>query len=251
MTRGMSGVARRNVVLLHGWGMSRAVWRTLAARLAAEFDVHALDLAGYGSAPLPARYDLCALADDIAQRAPARCDIVGWSLGAHVALQWACRRPSQVRRLALIGATPCFVAREDWPHGMDSMVFGDFESLLLRDREAALERFAALQAQGEARALTTVRELRAAIARDARPEALEQGLAILRLADLRPILREIEQPVELVHGERDALVPCAAADSLRSALPAAHVERVPGAAHAPFVSRCDVVAARLADFFHG
>ena len=239
-----------DIVLLHGWGMSRAVWQALTAQFPPDARLHALDLPGYGAAPPPARYDLCGLADCVADRAPARCDVVGWSLGAHVALQWAFRRPLQVRRLALIGATPCFVSRGDWPHGMDSAVFGAFESLLREDCGAALERFAALQTQGEAYALKTARQLRAAVARDVQPQALEHGLAILRLADLRPLMGGVGQPVHVLHGRRDALVPCAAAEYFRSALPAARVEIMPEAAHAPFISQPAAVAARLADFFH-
>ncbi|MGH6693250.1 MAG: alpha/beta fold hydrolase, partial [Gammaproteobacteria bacterium] len=104
-----------HVVLLHGWGSDAGVWDDLAGRLGPQLRVHVPDLPGYGAAPAGARYTLEAMADTVARGAPRRCQVVGWSLGGEVALAWALRAPRQVRRLALIGATPCFASRPGWP----------------------------------------------------------------------------------------------------------------------------------------
>src|SRR5688500_10131120 len=109
----------RDVVLLHGWGTTAAVWKDLGTRLAPRFRVPAPQLPGYGAGPECAPCTPDTVAGTIADAAPACCSVVGWSLGAQVALAWARAAPRQVARLALIAATPCFTRRAGWPHGIE------------------------------------------------------------------------------------------------------------------------------------
>ena len=53
--------------------------------------------------------------------------MLGWSLGGAVALQWALD-PERGRQAGPGRTTPCFVARDDWPHAMSAETlrrFGD------------------------------------------------------------------------------------------------------------------------------
>ena len=66
------------LVLLHGWGLNHAIWQPIAAQLANECDVIALDLPGYGNAvDSPEPYTLDALADQLAQAIPRAKFVVG------------------------------------------------------------------------------------------------------------------------------------------------------------------------------
>jgi pimeloyl-[acyl-carrier protein] methyl ester esterase len=240
-----------DVVLLHGWGMNRSVWSEIAALLAARFRVHALDLPGYGAGDALPLETLDALAYHVAQAAPARCAVCGWSLGGAIALAWAHHAPQQVTRLALIATSPCFVQRSDWPHAVEAQVVHAFSQELARDREATLKRFIALQAQGDVRAVQAARLLRQAVRVQPLPDArtLQQGLALLLASDMRPQLPAIGQPALVVHGDRDALVPLAAAEQLARALPHGRLTVLRGTAHAPFASDPRELAARLVEFF--
>ncbi len=222
--------------MLPGWGMKAAVYDALSARLRDRFDVRAVEM------PLnPAT---------AAVEIPAGCFVVGWSLGAQLAIEWARARPEQVARLALISATPSFVQREDWTCAMPQAVFEAFAATLEEDPRATLERFTLLQAQGDAAARRVARTLRSALA-GANADSLATGLRRLRDTDLRDRLAEIRQPVLVIHGERDRLVPVEAAGRLMQALPQARLEVLAGAAHAPFVSDVGRVAALLREFFDG
>jgi len=242
--------AVHDVVLLHGWGMTGDAWRELAARSPAHLRLHAPDLADHEAAHRPGSA-LSALAASVAAQAPERCHVVGWSLGAQVAVEWALQRPRQVESLALIAATPCFVARDDWASAMPPDVFDAFAALVRVDAAAALARFTALQAQGDEHMGRVARALRSAVRKTAPSsgDALLDGLDILRGTDLRASLPDVQQRVCLVHGERDGLVPRAAAEYLQQALPRVQLHLVQGAAHAPHISRPDTVAALIADFF--
>lgn len=239
------------VVLLHGWGMNAAVFDAFSARLAPRHTVRALDLPGYGETPACEPYTLERLAAAVAAEAPERCCVVGWSLGAQVALCWAHAQPQQVERLALLAATPCFVQREDWQAAIDIAVLQAFTDALADDTQGTLRRFISLQARGDDAAKHVTRHLRDALSARAVPDAhvLGQGLRILSSSDLRDVLKSIGQPTLVVQGEHDSLVPLAAAEHLAHALPSSTLEVVPGAAHAPFVSRAAHVSRLIAEFF--
>jgi pimeloyl-[acyl-carrier protein] methyl ester esterase len=237
------------IVLLHGWGMRPAVFDGLATILSPRHTVHPLPLPGYDGAPATSAYALDEVAAAVAARAPGKCAVAGWSLGAQVALAWARARPQQIGRLVLVSATPCFVQRDDWPAAMPPAVFDAFADLVRTDAAAALRRFIALQAQGDAAAGQVARTLGAALEGPSpRAHALENGLRILRETDLRGTLDAIETRTLLIHGERDRLVPTGAAEYLAAALPHASLERVPYAAHAPFVSDPRDVGRRMLEF---
>lgn len=239
------------VVLLHGWGMNGSVFDELAERLSVHHEVLAHDLAGYGGRAPTEPYTLERLANDIAVRAPRKCFVAGWSLGAQVALAWARTKPQQIERLALIGATPCFTRRGDWPHALAAPVLQAFAAALRSNASGTLTRFCSLQARGDDRAKHVARRLRETSARTPMSDtgALERGLDLLVETDLRSTLGAIGQPILVIHGERDALAPMAAGEHLAQALPHARLAVVRGAAHAPFISQPETVARLALEFF--
>lgn len=240
----------KHLVLLHGWGMSRAVFDALAGALAPVCRAEAVDLPGYGGRASPEPCTLDALAQCVADDAPRRCIALGWSLGGLVALRWAARAPEQVERLVIVAGTPCFVRRDDWPHAVAAEVLDSFASDLRLDRERTMRRFVSLQAHGDENTKEVTRALAAASSDKAgvSDDGLECGLRILRETDLRPLVDEISQPVLLIHGACDALVPVAAAEYLAAHLRSGELEIVSGAAHAPFLSQPRRVAQRILDF---
>jgi pimeloyl-[acyl-carrier protein] methyl ester esterase len=235
----------RDVVLINGWGMSAAIWQPLAAALPEGCRLHCIDLHELSSGGA----GIGALAAAAARRSPRECDVIAWSLGAQVALQWAVQDAAGPRRLVLIAATPCFVASDTWPSGMASSVFEAFADSLEADAAATLQRFALLQARGDANMGTVARALRAAVCdpSGATP-ALRSGLDLLRRDDLRPILPRVRQPVCLLHGGNDCLVPVAGVHSLCGSLPDARLHVFGDASHAPHVSQPRRAAEAVMEF---
>jgi pimeloyl-[acyl-carrier protein] methyl ester esterase len=239
------------VVLLHGWASHPQVLRGLARALEKRFRVHVMALPGYSDSVACMPYTLERIADTLANSAPKHCSVVGWSLGAQVALTWAQRAPKQVHRLALIAATPCFTQRADWPHAVAPVVMRQFTSAIKRDCPGVLRRFVALQSLGDRHAVRVAHKLRTALFTHPLPAqaVLESGLEILRCADLRGLLPSIRQLALVVHGEHDAVTPCVAGEALSHALPNARFHKIPGAGHALFLSDVNAAAALLHEFF--
>lgn len=240
------------VLLLHGWSRSGADLAGLAARLAPRHRVIRLDLRGHGRSA-PGRFTLADLAGDVAALAKALdlrgTVLVGWSLGAQVALAAWPALADRVGRLVLVGATPRFTEGDGWPHGQPGRAVEGLASRLRRQPARTLARFledcfapGELDAAGRARV--------AALAPGPAPDlgCALQGLDLLAGTDLRDALPAVTAPTLLLHGAADAICPPGAARAMAGAMPAARLELLPGAGHAPFLSREHEVASRIAAF---
>lgn len=228
----------QDLVLVHGWGMSGAVWKPLLPALAAHYRVQVVELPGHGHSP-PAS---AALLDEWALRcleqAPPRALWLGWSLGGQVAVRAATLRPDRVAALCLVAATPCFVQADGWQRAMPRATLDGFARALGEQPESTLLRFLALQVKGGDAAQATLRELRGALAAAPQPSSagLRQGLDLLLGNDLRAELAGLACPSCWLFGSRDTLVPVELAGDLGGLAPGAQIRRIEGAGHAPFLS---------------
>ena len=99
------------LVLLHGFTQTGRLWGPFGRRLAASRRLLAVDLPGHGGsdavrADLPATAGLVAdAARDALGTGGEPCDLLGYSLGARVALHVAIGTDLPLRRTVLIGAT--------------------------------------------------------------------------------------------------------------------------------------------------
>jgi pimeloyl-[acyl-carrier protein] methyl ester esterase len=238
------------LVLWHGWGMHPAAWDGLTAQFKIQTQAQALP--GYAGSAVPATYTMDALVDALLADVSTPITLCGWSLGALLALHAAQRQPDKIARLILIGATPSFLQRADWAHGMTPAALTEFADAVETDAKTALKRFIALFNQNDVNARSIGRELARALATAELPPAavLAAGLALLRDTDLRALAPRIGQPTLLLHGAHDPLMPLAAAQWLAAALPQARLAVLPDAAHAPFLSDPARCAALMADFIH-
>ncbi len=97
------------VVLIHGVGLDREMWRPLAARLAHKHTIVRYDLAGHGESGSGALgISLTGFADQLEHLLDHlsldRVALAGFSLGALVARRFALTRPDKLTRLILISS---------------------------------------------------------------------------------------------------------------------------------------------------
>jgi pimeloyl-[acyl-carrier protein] methyl ester esterase len=242
-----------DLALLHGWGIHSGVWDSVRDDLAQHFRVHVVDLPGYGASAACAPYNLEAVARQVLAALPQRVHVAGWSLGGQVALQMTLLAPARIEKLVLIGTTPCFRVRNDWPHGMSDAALAEFSQGIKQDYEGTLKRFLSLQARSGDEARAVIGRLRETLFARGRPthETLRAGLQILSDLDLRNELSAITHPALIIHGSHDTLARFAAGAWLAQALPNAALELIPGAAHAPFLSHPQQTLNSIKRFLHG
>ena len=272
-----------NLVLVHGWGLGNTAWKTMLPALTQRFRVHLFTLPGYSAPvelmdkqsssqcleeaheqkaykPIICRTPFDALssisfaqtAQALADSLPENCILCGWSLGSLLALQAASATPQHIKKLILVGGTPSFTQRADWPHAQPPALLDTFCDAIAADAAATLKRFIALFNQGDTQARligrTMIKQLLAAPLPDS--DTLLTGLGWLRDIDLREQIASITVPSLLIHGENDPLMPLAAARWLKETLPNSQLEVFSGAAHAPFLNDPDRFAKLIGDDFH-
>ncbi|AWL10596.1 Pimeloyl-[acyl-carrier protein] methyl ester esterase [Saliniradius amylolyticus] len=229
----------RDLVLLHGWGLNSGVWQPWVETLRHDFRVHCVDLPGFGQnySVLPEIYSLSALTDMVADKVPRSSIIVGWSLGGLVAQQLALSYRDKVAQLIGVATSPCFLAQPDWP-GIDADILDGFRHQLHGDIAATIDRFLAIQAMGSSSTRQDIARIKQAISDypDASPVALDAGLTILRQADLRQSLTQIQCPTLRIYGRRDSLVPMKVLGQVEQLQPQTRSMLFPKASHAPFIS---------------
>jgi len=224
------------IVFLHGWGQSRQVWHAQM-----EHFPEALfpNLPGHGGA---------AEQDDwieaTARQLPGSpAIIVGWSLGGIIAMRMAMQHPEKVAALVLVSTTPAFCNREGWEHGCENELFDAFEIGVRSNSTKTMGRFFALMLHGDEISRGEYNRIaKAAIDKSAPPSTatLEKGLNYLATEDLRTALHQLQQPVLVLHGKDDAIIPVSAGLFLAETLPHAEAHLFEACGHAPFLTQADL-----------
>lgn len=230
--------------------MNLRVFDALRAQLP-RYPTCAIDLPGHGGSPWwPEAAGFDALCDAVLAALPPRCVLLGWSLGAQVALSLAARHPARIAALVLVAATPKFAQSPDWPAGMQPAPLRAFRSLLEQDWQQTLNDFIWLQVRGSQDADAVAATLQGALGTHGapRPEALLAGMQLLETIDVRPLVPQVRQPTLVIAGRNDRVTAPAAAQWLAEALPQARLRILPRAGHAPHLSHAPQLAAELAAF---
>lgn len=238
------------LVLIHGWGMHGGVWQPLVKRLAKDYMLYIVDLPGMGHSRPVTPFHLYSLAEEVAEVIPGVSDVLGWSLGGLIAQNIAVTQPDRIRRLILVGTSPCFVDRPDWHAGIRADYFTDFAHSLDIDYKRAMIKFLTLQCMKAKGARDTIKQLRHSFDLKPAPTAhtLKESLHILLESDLRKESIKIRKPTLLIHGDRDTLAPVQAAHWMMQQLPKGFLRVMSGAAHAPFLSHSDQFIEALDQF---
>lgn len=242
-----AGYGDTTLVLLHGYGEHLLTWRSVFDPLTRDYQVIAVDLPGFGGSDKPDRpYTLEAMAGTI-QRLLRRYTeppviLIGHSMGGAIAAATAVKEPGRVAALVLIA-----------PAGIDVSLAGVLDSMshrrsaLIGAWEAARSSIIPMHdpdwiAESANRAKYDPAldpAFRSATARVLRDFQFE-GLAAL--------YRELRQPVQLIWGAADPVVPVQVADSLTKLLPCHQLAILDRTLHRPQVERPDTVVAILKRF---
>ncbi|MGB0468300.1 MAG: alpha/beta fold hydrolase [Pontibacterium sp.] len=227
------------LVLLHGWGMNSCVWNSVLPLLEAHFYLTLIDLPGLGqSVSCPEPYNSQTVVDTLLEAAPERAAWLGWSLGGQLAIRAAALAPERVDKLITVASSPCFVQRENWPCAMAAETYQSFAGALIENPDKTLTRFAMLQTQGAEAGRPVLKQLKSLLKESSPPTALPESLGLLE-DDERALLAQVKQPVWMSFGEKDLLVPGAAAQACQLINAAVYTRIYTGAGHLPFLSHAE------------
>ena len=233
------------LVLAHGFTQTGRLWGPFGDALAAHRLLVRVDLPGHGGSAA-VRADLPAAGDLLlgAAGGDGPVDVLGYSLGARVALHAALRHPGRVRRLVLVGGTPGIEdpdaraarRRRDEATADELERSGDLEGFLRRWLAAPM--FAGLRSPGMAERLRNT------------PAGLASSLRLAGTGAQLPLwdaLGGLHVPVLVVAGAADVRF-AGAGGRMARALPDAALSLVPGAGHAAHLEQPALAAAIVAGF---
>jgi len=229
------------LVFVHGWSFSSSVWRFQKEALSNRYHCVCPDLRGHGQSSAPATgYALDDFASDLTalfdQLDLSGATILGWSLGALVALAAHRELRERLASLVLVSGTSRFVACEGYPHGLPSKEPRGLALRLKRNPQQALDTFFSnMFAPGEL-AGNAFKRIEKEGAPPSQSAAL-QSLQTLASADVRNMLSIVQVPVLLVHGDRDTICLADASRYMAEMLPCASLAIMEGAGHAPMLTR--------------
>ncbi|MGK0398434.1 MAG: pimeloyl-[acyl-carrier protein] methyl ester esterase [Gammaproteobacteria bacterium] len=231
------------IILLHGWGMSGSVFDPLCELLSDHYEVITVDLPGYGQSEWCQSLTFEDQAALISEQVPQGI-LLGWSMGGLYATEMVRQNPSRFSRLILMCSNPCFVSRENWPFAVDESVFDDFSQSLQQGWRHTIKHFLTLQMLGHSNARQLVRDLMIKLEQSGEPDpaALRFGLDLLKSADNRLVLSQLEIPIQMIFGRLDALVPVSITKEISEINTQIQVELLLDAAHAPFLSNTAQIA---------
>jgi 2-succinyl-6-hydroxy-2,4-cyclohexadiene-1-carboxylate synthase len=234
------------VVILHGFTGSTRSMAGVATGLEDAFRTIRIDLVGHGGSDAPRDPSAYTLARCTAQLTGAldalgvgRAHLVGYSMGGRVALSLSAAHPERVSSALLVGAS---AGIED-PRARAVRVRDDERLAARIEREGiasfvdtwmSLPLFATQRRLGK-EWLATARAQRLSN----RPHGLALSLCGMGAGAQPPLhqhLGDIDAPICLVAGERDAKFRAIAAD-LAGRLPNARIELIRGAGHAAHLER--------------
>lgn len=238
------------VVFLHGIGGDAESWLPELEALADRYRAIAWDMPGYGRSPALPEMTFPALAvasKDLLDKLDIdRAHLVGHSIGAMVALEFAARFPSWVASLTLYATSPAFGKAD-----------GDWQQEFLKTRLAPLDAGKRMTELAPSIVESLIGDgpdpdgiARATAAMSRVPEAAYRAaMQCLVTFDQRGSLPGISVPTLVLAGEKDDNAPAAMMERMAAKIPGARFQVIPGAGHLAHFEQPDAFRAALDAFF--
>ncbi|MBI5484158.1 MAG: alpha/beta fold hydrolase [Deltaproteobacteria bacterium] len=244
------------LVLVHGWCMSSAVWKYQLESLQNSFRVIAIDLRGHGysrevSGPLDFKGFAADLSDLLCSLDLTGVVLVGWSMGAQVALQAYQEISARLSGLTLVSATPCFTATPDFPYGLARNEAAGMRIKIGRNAHRALEGFhARMFVEGEFENQEAADQILSLLDSIEPPDtnASLAALESLATADMRALLPGITTPALILNGDLDRICMPQASKYLADNIGSAQQMVFKRTGPAPFLSRAAEFNSRIVSF---
>jgi pimeloyl-ACP methyl ester carboxylesterase len=240
------------LLLIHGLGLSWRCWKPILPALERVHEVVAVDLPGFGDAPMngaaPTIDALCdAVEADLDAEELADVHVAGNSLGGWIALELA--RRGRARSVVALAPTGLELPRER------AYVVAINEGMRARARAAApVARLAAANPVSRAALLGPMRtrpwrvpreDAAAEIRSFGRSPGFQPTLRLTTAARVATGLGAIEVPARVCFGTLDVMLGAYTAPRFAAAIPGAGLRSLPGCGHVPMVDAPDRVASAI------
>jgi pimeloyl-ACP methyl ester carboxylesterase len=234
-------------VFLHGYGEHMLTWRAVIDPLSSRYRILAVDLPGFGGSDKPDRpYTIETMVattrDLLARWTKPPVILIGHSMGGAIAAATAAAEPERVVALVLVA-----------PAGIDVALGGILDTMSRRRStlvgvwEAARASVTPLHDPAWLKEPPDKARYDPALDPAFRASAA-RALRDFQFEGLAEVYRRLRQPILLIWGATDPVVPPTVADSLAKYLPCHQLSILDRTLHRPQVERPDTVVAILKRF---
>lgn len=248
----ITGTGDDLLVLAHGFGCDRHIWRSVAPQLQGQCRTLVYDHAGCGDsvgAWDPKQHaqlqgyadDLLMLLDEAGQE---RVLAVGHSVGSIIMLLAALARPERFKRLVMLAPSPRFL--NDPPDYVGGFEQRDIDELfqLMESNHFGWAQFLAPLAIGSANPVALTREFERALC-SLEPHVARHFARLAFQVDVRDRLASLKVPATIVQCREDSLAPVAVGQWMCRHTPGSELVELPVNGHCPHVSHPDLVVGLL------
>jgi pimeloyl-ACP methyl ester carboxylesterase len=214
------------LVLVHGLGDRGEAWAAMMPRLAAKgFHVWVPDLLGYGRSPRPDVDYSIPLEEGIvvdfmqAVHVP-KADVGGWSMGGWIAMKLALDHPEMVDRLVVYDSAGVY-----FPATWQAELFTPADEAGVRELIAMLTPEPPVVPDFAAAAMARRLQANAWVVK----RSLASMVTGRDLLDFR--LQNISQPMLIVWGSKDVLIPLSAGETIHEKVPQSVLNVIEGCGH--------------------
>ncbi|ABS23048.1 alpha/beta fold hydrolase [Bacillus cytotoxicus] len=228
------------LIFIPGWGMEKQVWSPILSLLQESFaeyiewhDVKEIN-------EFAKRVEKAAEGYDVI--------LIGWSLGALVALE-VCNNV-KTKGMILISSTAKFTVDERYKHGWKPSFVERMKRNIKKRKNETLSRFyISMFAEEESAVKESFENMIKEFQGDS-TESLQTGLDYLMRADMRERLKDVNVPMLLLHGEQDSICPLPAAHYIKEKTNAT-LKVIHQAGHAICITNFEYCANEINKFIEG
>lgn len=224
------------LVLLHGWGFDRNIWKPLVPNLLNNnFKVYLVDLPGFGQT---SNMEWDEFKTKLLNLLPDKFIVLGWSLGGLFATRLTIEAPERVLKFINVTASPRFVNTDNWI-GIDKQIFTDFHIKFTENPKQTRYNFVNSQ---------LIMDLNFELSDELNIEGLDKGLDILTTWDLRELLMDVKKPGLFIFGKLDGIVNKRVMPVMQKQYPNFEYVLLNKSAHIPFLSHSEKFLEIVIDF---
>jgi len=215
---------KKLLVFIHGWGVSSKIFEPLFYYLKNNFNIHTLDLPGFGKTPIEKAMTLKDYADFVYKfledNKIEKPIVIGHSFGGAVATKLALLYPDNISKLILVDASAIrrprrkMILLEKIMPILKPIIVGKLKQIIIKLLKFDKTDYAQIKSR-----------------------ELKETFKNVIKENLQPYLFEIKSPTLIIWGEKDKITPLADGQLIAKTIPGAKFAVIKNAGHFVFLEK--------------